>query len=238
MGRGRPALNRLCGVVDCGRPHRARGLCSTHWKRRHGVRAAYPVVECCVCGTGTPRTSTRERVVCSTECRWFLQWPQRECPVPWHECTDCGHRWIDRAVSSTCAPCRELAKTRRWIAGWCVRCGTGYVVADNRLQAKYCSRRCLRGDQKDRRRALQKEAFVAPVRRIAVFQRDRWICRLCSKPVVRTAVVPHPRAPVIDHVIPLARGGTHEPANVQTAHFLCNSIKSDRGGGEQLMLIG
>jgi hypothetical protein len=25
---------------------------------------------------------------------------------------------------------------------------------------------------------------------------------------------------------------------VQCAHFLCNSIKGDRGGGEQLLLIG
>lgn len=50
--------------------------------------------------------------------------------------------------------------------------------------------------------------------------------------------VPHPRAAVLDHVIPLARGGTHEPANVRTACFLCNSIKGDGGGNEQLMLIG
>jgi len=50
-----------------------------------------------------------------------------------------------------------------------------------------------------------------------------------AKKVMRGAVVPHPLAPTIDHVVPLAAGGLHEPANVQLAHFLCNARKSDRG---------
>jgi 5-methylcytosine-specific restriction endonuclease McrA len=35
-------------------------------------------------------------------------------------------------------------------------------------------------------------------------------------------------APTIDHVLALAAGGTHEMANVQAAHFICNSLKGDR----------
>jgi 5-methylcytosine-specific restriction endonuclease McrA len=54
------------------------------------------------------------------------------------------------------------------------------------------------------------------------------MCRLCGDPMMMGQAVPHPKAPTIDHVIPLAKGGTHEPANVQAAHFLCNSIKGDR----------
>lgn len=91
---------------------------------------------------------------------------------------------------------------------------------------------------KARRRAREKDAFVADVNRYEIFERDKWTCKLCHRKVNRRAVVPHPKAPVLDHVIPLAGDGTHEPANVQCAHFLCNSLKSDRGGGEQLMLIG
>lgn len=50
---------------------------------------------------------------------------------------------------------------------------------------------------------------------------------------------PHPFAPTIDHVIPLDAGGMHEPSNVQTAHYRCNSIKSNGvlGQGEQLRLL-
>jgi hypothetical protein len=42
----------------------------------------------------------------------------------------------------------------------------------------------------------------------------------------------------MDHVIPLAKGGTHEPANVRCAHFLCNALKGDGAMGEQMLLFG
>lgn len=60
-----------------------------------------------------------------------------------------------------------------------------------------------------------------------MYLRDGWVCRLCGLPVSRTAIVPHPDAPVVDHVIPLVRGGEHGPGNWQTAHFMCNSRKRD-----------
>ena len=53
-----------------------------------------------------------------------------------------------------------------------------------------------------------------------------------------TKAVPHPRAPTVDHVVPIAEGGDDTRANVQLAHFLCNSTKSNGGGVEQLALIG
>jgi 5-methylcytosine-specific restriction endonuclease McrA len=57
--------------------------------------------------------------------------------------------------------------------------------------------------------------------------------------VKRDKVVPHPKAPVLDHILPLAQGGTHEPTNVQCAHFMCNSIKRDTVPAVmQLMLFG
>jgi len=47
-----------------------------------------------------------------------------------------------------------------------------------------------------------------------------------------------PRRPSMDHIIPLSRGGMHALANVQLAHYRCNLSKNNRGGGEQLRLIG
>jgi 5-methylcytosine-specific restriction endonuclease McrA len=32
----------------------------------------------------------------------------------------------------------------------------------------------------------------------------------------------------MDHIVPFAAGGTHEPANVQLAHRVCNSRKGAR----------
>ena len=47
----------------------------------------------------------------------------------------------------------------------------------------------------------------------------------------------HPLSPTIDHVIPLSKGGTHEPGNCRLACFRCNAIKSDGGGGEQFAFV-
>lgn len=32
--------------------------------------------------------------------------------------------------------------------------------------------------------------------------------------------------------------GKHDPANVRLAHLGCNSVRGNRGGGEQLLLVG
>lgn len=123
-----------------------------------------------------------------------------------------------------------------FVAGRCGSCGA--PIVSTRSETRWCSPACKARQRQARRRARKRDAYVADVSPLKIFERDRWRCQLCRKPVDRSKVVPHPQAPVIDHVIPLACGGTHEPANAQCAHFICNSIKSDRGGGEQLMLIG
>lgn len=49
--------------------------------------------------------------------------------------------------------------------------------------------------------------------------------------------VPHPKAPTIDHILPISKGGQDVHANIQLAHFECNWRKGD-GGSQQLMLVG
>jgi hypothetical protein len=51
------------------------------------------------------------------------------------------------------------------------------------------------------------------------------ICHLCRTPVDITVSVPDPRAPTIDHVLPLSRGGGDDLTNVDIAHFACNRRK-------------
>lgn len=89
-----------------------------------------------------------------------------------------------------------------------------------------------------RRRARKRSAVSEAYRARDIYERDGWRCHLCAKPLKRDATVPHPRAPTIDHVVPLARGGSDTMDNVKAAHFLCNSKKGARGGGEQLLLLG
>jgi 5-methylcytosine-specific restriction endonuclease McrA len=70
-------------------------------------------------------------------------------------------------------------------------------------------------------------AEVDAVSRWRIHERDGWTCHICGDPVDRDAVVPDLAAPVLDHVVPLARGGSHSEANLKTAHFYCNSVKRD-----------
>jgi 5-methylcytosine-specific restriction endonuclease McrA len=58
--------------------------------------------------------------------------------------------------------------------------------------------------------------------------------------VARTKLVPHPKAPTIDCIVPLSASGSpgYVQSNTQLACFMCNSLKNNRGGGEQLRLIG
>jgi predicted nucleic acid-binding Zn ribbon protein len=125
-------------------------------------------------------------------------------------------------------------KNRRvWVMGQCKRCGESFTAEWMcspilSLQPQFCSERCCNSQMKDNRRAAKRKAFVAPVYRIRIFERDGWTCQLCNEPVDRLAKVPDSLAPTLDHILPLAKGGTHEPSNTQCAHFICNSIKGDR----------
>jgi HNH endonuclease len=48
---------------------------------------------------------------------------------------------------------------------------------------------------------------------------------------------PDPLSKSLDHLIPLSRGGTHEPANVSLAHLRCNVSRGAGRKPAQLWLI-
>ena len=55
------------------------------------------------------------------------------------------------------------------------------------------------------------------------------VCGICGKPVDTHLKYPDPLAPVIDHIIPVAKGGhPSDLANLQLAHWSCNRQKSDK----------
>lgn len=103
-----------------------------------------------------------------------------------------------------------------------------------------CHKAYLRQERhrhKAKRRAVKRDAYIADVYRHKVFTADGYRCHICRRKTDPNKQVPHPKAPTLDHVVPLAQGGTHEPSNCRTACFLCNSLKGDRGGGEQMLLL-
>lgn len=245
---GRGQVQRTCSRA-CGQLLRFPGS-----SPRARVRA------CEICGNSY-RASYADQRTCGRSCGAILRFgppqPKPKPEKPPRSCADCGGE-LPTPRASRCMVCvqerrkqerkrawqKERAAKRRWHAGACAECGASFVSdRAGRFCSASCSLRHERHTAKARRRARKREAYVADVWRQKIFERDRWRCQVpeCQFPrriVARAKQVPHPRAPVLDHIVPLAAGGTHEPANVQCAHFLCNSVKSARGGGEQLLLIG
>lgn len=71
----------------------------------------------------------------------------------------------------------------------------------------------------------------------AVYRRTKWrfiynappVCAICGAPVDKSLRFPHPMAPSVDHVTPLALGGSaRDVSNWQLAHLSCNQAKGDR----------
>lgn len=233
-GRGRPKM--YCGV-NCraigGR--RKRKAAGRPYRRRKFERM------CVVCGASW-MASTADASICSNACKNVLRYPLDE-----RKRRQERKQAQSAARKKLAAAARGTAGSTIWVAGGCVICRSTIVCRQEPQRAKIvCSVECrkIRNAEAARRHKAIRKAVkrgatrTEKVYRKRVFERDGYRCHLCRRLTDRTKAVPHPRAPTIDHVIPLAAGGTHEPSNCRTACFICNCRKSNRGGGEQLLLIG
>lgn len=55
------------------------------------------------------------------------------------------------------------------------------------------------------------------------------LCGICGKPVDFNAKFPEPLSAVIDHIVPIIKGGHPcDIDNLQLAHFCCNRAKADK----------
>ena len=183
-------------------------------------------VPCAACGAIVQRdyNARYRQTACSQRCKQYLnqlkhdRWPSS--PIP-----------AKHPVRSTPVPLDHPSRAAK-----CRRCNADYHI--QWPGQMYCTRRCKRAAHAARREITERGAYVASVSPQAIYERDQWRCQLCRRKVARHKAVPHPMAPTLDHIIPLACGGTHEPTNVHTAHFICNARKGNRGGGEQFLLFG
>jgi len=122
----------------------------------------------------------------------------------------------------------------------CESDGCDQLVTGHRRKCDQCMG-SVRKERKRRERRRRRNALRGtpsePYTLAEIAARDRNTCGLCRKRVAMTKAVPHPKAPTIDHVVPISDGGHDVKANIQLAHFECNWRKR-AGGTQQLALFG
>lgn len=133
-----------------------------------------------------------------------------------------------------CAGCRAQFDPRRRDQRWCSKkCKNAHFNARFReagcLSPEARERQRLYWQEKNRRRRAAKRGGASePYTLVQIAERDGHRCGLCGDSVPMDAKVPDALAPTIDHITPVSRGGDDTKANVQLAHFRCNSVKGAR----------
>lgn len=135
------------------------------------------------------------------------------------------------------AAMREITRTRYAASRPCVHCGALVVSAQAfgkpRDRCDGCRKVVIDRNNrasKARRRALERSATHATaIDPLWVLERDGWQCKLCGRdtPSMLRGTTDE-RAPEVDHVVPLSKGGKHEASNLQCACRRCNNEKGNR----------
>lgn len=227
----------------------------TQRSRYVGMRPAICSMECQTEAKRQRNARSRSELPEDHPARWILG--QLSSPLRYYQCADCGSPACYDArfeQASRCTSCRQEKKRQdkrrrldgdrsRFISGVCTRCGQSFVAdratgASVQAGGPYCSYKCKTRSSSSRRRARKANATIERVDEAYVYMRDSYTCQICHKRLAMSRSVPHPKAPTIDHIIPLVAGGDHSHANVRAAHFICNSLKGGNATDDQLLLVG
>jgi predicted nucleic acid-binding Zn ribbon protein len=172
-------------------------------------------------------------------------------------CDRCGETYTpkQRRLSMYCSFfCKDRARKDQQIldrlaskpfARRCVWCGAA-IPQTMRSDAMFCSAVCNSAAHRTMRSWRRRSGERAPLKPrknplpsfIDIADRDQWKCGICGKPVNRRLEYPAPLAGSLDHLLPVSRGGSHDPSNLQLAHFRCNWSKRADPANDRLRLIG
>ena len=209
QGRSRTRIG-YCIEPECGKVFKTQGKrrrCDEHVIRMW--RPGPPASEFCrgCLRQFTPQPNRRTQVCCSSKCwrdlktqmRWFSRWNLCDLPL----CCICDEPTLKGRGSFTCDKCKNRAKTEQ-------------DRVTGRTNLKNAKRRSAAHDGD------------AGITVVALRARDGDFCRACGFKIDFDAGQCDDLAPEIDHVVPLAREGTHTWDNVQLLHGHCNRSKGAR----------
>lgn len=184
---------------------------------------------CLACGKQYHPTCG-DQIACSRQCAFELH-PRKpkSCRVYFPDCAWCGKTFSSRIKRQV--TCSQECRYRRMVKQISARIVERYRTEPEFRDRMVAAAQSRRADKL----GLDSEAILLSY----LIERDRRRCGICHRPVRAKR---GPMRPSIDHIIPLkpkvGPKGTHDLVNVQLAHYRCNLSKNNRGGGEQLLLIG
>ena len=125
----------------------------------------------------------------------------------------------------------KKAKRDKLLNKICPVCQQGFLAG--KTNQKFCSDVCA-NKESNRRQEIRRRHKLRENGKIdysitlsVIVKKHKRVCALCGKKVDMSVHSNHDNYPSIDHIIPVAKGGTHTWDNVQLAHRTCNTIKRD-----------
>lgn len=248
-GKGLVTAGRVC--CDCSRPMgKSRGKRCTMC-----VQRSNPVEQCSGCGELKRLASKSDRLcgACSSRLRRARLGYDKAYKTLHKVCAFCRVPFETKKHSTSCcsvecgqrlaygwSSSKEVArviKPRVWhgsasagvvpfTSGACHECGEQFVAPS---LAKYCSDRC--SNRASWRRAYARKGdFSVPRKvRLAIYERDGWVCQLCFGAVDPDLDLNDRWSATLDHIVPQSHQliPDHSPENLRLSHRVCNSIRGD-----------
>ena len=206
---------RAC-ATDFAYPGRGRPpqFCSTQCRMAHyagspaAVRSWKPRTSCIECGTTSGMAERR------------LRYPRGSAGA---RCRDCYNAYCRGRHSPN--PTRKRPDYTKYRS--CLDCGIDFLAVCSAIRCNPCQ---VVVDAEGRGaayalRRLAKKKGDTTITQHLLGERDNWTCHLCGEPVPQFTHCIDGQSATIDHIVPLARGGSHTWDNVRLAHRSCNSAR-------------
>lgn len=213
------------------------GWCGREWMRRSGQTGS----PCC-------STSCRTATVAFAAGKVADSWPRHRqaprkhvttrCKIYYFECNWCRRLRVAKVPQRHTCPgrCSDARRSMKVTFPLCSSCGAVFCSRAGRSHRCYPCQSLH--EWKCKRLAQVRTARVSKLLPYIGY-RDKWKCQICRQRVKSQVYVRGDNfSPTIDHVIPQSQGGTDDPSNLRLAHMICNSLRQDYGGNEQLLLVG
>ena len=184
-----------------------------------------------------PRKGTgRPRKYCSDECRYNADRDNKRIKYVGKrvsECECCGKPLPKYKTRFCSANCQRGNKEQVKI---CIVCGQEFVTT--RSAKLTCSEICKKRNYYSKKVSrAERYKGITLDKDISLYKlalRDGGICQICKRPIdwsdkreINGRVLCGNNYPSIDHIKPVSKGGLHSWDNVQLAHRVCNSLKSN-----------